>query len=455
MLMITRETIYFINLRQAFLMTPRNASRISSRTVLFTDVPDEYLNERSLRTICSSVRRIWLATDCYKLAKVVEEREDAALKLETAEIELCRKANKERLKHKTPLSHSEGHDPEMNGSCAAKWIKHSQRPTHRLRFLGKKVDSINWTRAALPGLIEAVQTAQTAHRNGEKKYIGAVFVEFETQRAAQVAFQLTAHELPLKMQARCIGVPPSQILWENLGMKAWQRMTRGIWATVFVAAMVIFWSFPVALVGLLSNIDYLTNKISWLGFINRMPEVILGAVKGLLPTVMLALLVMAVPILLRRELCQSTKFPMRGANQESGLAIMAGAVSQQEVELRTQSWFFAFQVIQVFLITTFSSGASAVTTQILQYPASAPKLLAQNLPKASNFYISYFILFGLASSSKMLFNFMGLLQCGVGGILNKTPRQQYEHYINMSHLKWGSEYPQWTLLAVIGMYIQF
>ncbi|TID26093.1 DUF221-domain-containing protein [Venturia nashicola] len=433
MLMITRETIYFINLRQAFLMTPRNASRISSRTVLFTDVPDEYLNERSLRTICSSVRRIWLATDCYKLAKVVEEREDAALRLERAEVKLSQTANKERLKHRTPLSHSEGHDPQMNGSCAAKWIKHSQRPTHRLRFLGKKVDSINWTRATLPGLIEAVKTAQIAHRNGQKKYIGAVFVEFETQRAAQFAFQLTAHELPLKMQARCIGIPPQQILWQNLGMKAWQRMTKGIWATVFVAAMIIFWSIPVALVGGLSNIDYLTNKIPWLGFINRMPEAILGAVKGLLPSAFLALLVMAVPIVLRR------------------LAAMAGAVSQQEVELRTQSWFFAFQVIQVFLVTTFSSGASAVVTQIVQYPTSAPKLLAQNLPKASNFYISYFLVFGLASSSKMLFNFMGLLRYGVGGILKRTPRQQYEHFINLSHLKWGSEYPKWTLLAVIAI----
>ncbi|QDS73513.1 hypothetical protein FKW77_009415 [Venturia effusa] len=433
MFMITRETIYFVNLRQAFLMTPRNASRISSRTVLFTDVPDEYLNERAIRTVCSSVRRIWLATDCYKLAKIVKEREDAALKLEAAEIKLSRTATKERLKHKTPLSHSEGHDPQINGSCAAKWIKHSQRPTHRLRFFGKKMDSINWTRAILPGLIEAVQSAQNAHRNGEKRYIGAVFVEFETQRAAQTAFQLTAHELPLKMQARCIGVPPSQIVWQNLGMKSWRRMTRGIWATVIVATVIIFWSFPVAFVGLLSNIDYLTNKVPWLRFIDQMPEVFLGALKGLLPTIMLALLTMAVPVLLRR------------------LAIMAGAVSQQEVELRTQSWFFAFQVIQVFLVTTFSSGASAVTTQIIQHPTSTPALLAQNLPKASNFYISYFILFGLASSSRMIFNFMGLLQYGVGGVLKKTPRQQYEHSINMSHLKWGSEYPKWTLLAVIAI----
>lgn len=34
-----------------------------------------------------------------------------------------------------------------------------------------------------------------------------------------------------------------------------------------------------------------------------------------------------------------------------------------QVELRTQGWYFAFQVVQVFLITTFSSGASKVASK--------------------------------------------------------------------------------------------
>jgi len=55
----------------------------------------------------------------------------------------------------------------------------------------------------------------------------------------------------------------------------------------------------------------------------------------------------------------------------------------------------AFQVIQVFLITTFASGAAAVVTKIIDDPGSATTLLAENLPKASNFYISYFIVQGL------------------------------------------------------------
>ena len=41
MYMITRESIYYINLRQAYLLSPFYAARISSRTVLFCSVPEE------------------------------------------------------------------------------------------------------------------------------------------------------------------------------------------------------------------------------------------------------------------------------------------------------------------------------------------------------------------------------------------------------------------------------
>lgn len=74
----------------------------------------------------------------------------------------------------------------------------------------------------------------------------------------------------------------------------------------------------------------------------------------------------------------------------------------------TQAWYFAFQLIQVFLITTFSSGAAAVATKIAREPRLAPELLAENLPKASNFYLTYFILQGTASAAQNILNWSGL-----------------------------------------------
>lgn len=130
---------------------------------------------------------------------------------------------------------------------------------------------------------------------------------------------------------------------------------------------------------------------------------------------------------------------------------MSGAVTHSEVEEQCQKWDFAFQVIQVFLITTFTSGAAAVASQIVSDPAQAVPLLSQNLPKASNFYVSYFILYGVANAARYLFNMIGLLGAVILSKFAKTPRKKYMRYIAFTEPSWGAEYPKWTKLGVIAI----
>lgn len=123
------------------------------------------------------------------------------------------------------------------------------------------------------------------------------------------------------------------------------------------------------------------------------------------------------------------------------------------VELRTQTYFFVFSLIQVFLVTTFSSGATAVIGQIAREPRLAPALLAENLPKASNFYISYFVLYGVAISAEHVFNPLGLFY---DVILPRiwpytTPREAYIKYTTLDTPGYGSECAKWTNLAVIAI----
>ena len=85
-------------------------------------------------------------------------------------------------------------------------------------------------------------------------------------------------------------------------------------------------------------------------------------------------------------------------------------------------------------------------------PGSAPTLLAQNLPTASNFYISYFVVFGIGTSAQMIFNVAAVAVFFIlGSILDSTPRKKYLRYINISGIGWGSNYPKYTTLGVIGM----
>lgn len=142
--MITRESIFYINTRQAYLMNPTYARKLASRTVLFTAVPNDYLDEVRLReTLGSHVKRVWFPTETKKLDELVEERTKAGMKLEAAETKLIMVANAARLKGGR---HDEESAAEANAH-ADNWVSAKERPSHKTKMLGlagEKVDSVAW-----------------------------------------------------------------------------------------------------------------------------------------------------------------------------------------------------------------------------------------------------------------------------------------------------------------------
>lgn len=133
------------------------------------------------------------------------------------------------------------------------------------------------------------------------------------------------------------------------------------------------------------------------------------------------------------------------------MAKLGGEVTLPAVELRTQHWYMAFQVVQVFLVTTFASGASSVVTKIIDDPSSATTLLAENLPAASNFYISYIIVQGLGIAAGNLLNIGALVMLTfVGKFLDSSPRKLFTRYMTLAGLGWGALYPQFGNLGIIG-----
>ena len=203
--LVIRESIFYINLRQAFLLSPVYGNRISSRTVLFTSVPKPYLDVAKLRKVFGdSVKNIWVTGDTTLVDELVEERDKVAYKLEAAEVKLIKLANGERLKAAKKGANVEqppvGNGDAESGSLAARWIPTKKRPTHKLGkfgLIGQKVDTINWCRSRLETLIPEVEAAQAAYRAGETEKIGGVFIEFVHQSDAQAAFQTLSHHQAL------------------------------------------------------------------------------------------------------------------------------------------------------------------------------------------------------------------------------------------------------------------
>lgn len=134
------------------------------------------------------------------------------------------------------------------------------------------------------------------------------------------------------------------------------------------------------------------------------------------------------------------------------MARLGGAPSVTAVELKTQNYFFAFQLIHGFLITTLASGGISSITSIAQNPSSATSLLASHLPQGSNFFYGYVALQGLAFAPGALAQVTGLVLGKIlGKLLDTTPRKKYARYSALGDYAWGTVYPVITLLAIISI----
>ncbi|CAM1504888.1 Fc.00g024790.m01.CDS01 [Cosmosporella sp. VM-42] len=545
---IARECIYYINIRQAYLSSPHYAKRLSSRTVLLTSVPPQYLDEARLRKLYGdSVKRIWIPRTAKVLVKLVKEREETAMRLEKAEIELIKKANiarNKQLKSRPPGSapssteacRTESHDsvntrsnntrsytrssqsdehqlhgirrvntgstrteehevhgirrvnveeaenqeleqeeefkmdakqtdttqvtqspeispnfvekaedpeythpygldpdlPDVRGSVAAQWIPVQARPHHRpIGNFMRRVDTIRWTRTRLKQLNQQIFKMRRQLRRGDGSALPAAFIEFDTQEAAQAAHQVVSHHRPLQMSPRILGIRPDEVVWSALRMKWWERIIRRFMIMGLITVAIIFWSIPSAFIGVLSNIEFLSTKIFFLKWIGLLPKAIKGFLQGFVPAMALSLWMALVPAMLR--FC----------------ARQAGVPSLVLVELFTQNAYFAFQVVQVFLITTLTSAASAAFMDILKDPISAKDLLAQNLPKASNFYLSYILIQCLANGATGLLHLFDLLRHTLLGRVAQVPRARFTMWFNLRPPRWGGVYPVFTNMAVI------
>jgi calcium permeable stress-gated cation channel len=129
---------------------------------------------------------------------------------------------------------------------------------------------------------------------------------------------------------------------------------------------------------------------------------------------------------------------------------VAGVPSVTRVELFTQSAYFAFQVVQVFLITTLTAAAADAFFDIVKDPLSAQTLLAKNLPSASNFYLSYILIQCLAGGGLQLIQLFDLLRHIILPRLSEIPRTHHRVWYRLRQPRWGKEFPVFANMGVIG-----
>ncbi|KAK6457331.1 uncharacterized protein RJT20DRAFT_93881 [Scheffersomyces xylosifermentans] len=427
--LIYRELVYYTTFRHVVQTTPLYDSLLSSRVLLLTELPENLLDEDNLRSYFPPATSVWYARDYSKLQDDVKERTKLAGKYEGALNKVVTKAVKIRskaIKKNKPVPEPED---DLN-----KYLKDGKkRPTHRLKFLiGKKVDTLNYGVERIGELNVSIKKQQEEHETN--KQVPAVIIEFPNQLELQKAYQAIPYNKELKGVRRYNGLSPEDIIWENLSLTRTKRWIKKFIASTILTLMIIFWCIPVAVVGAISNINFLTDKVHFLKFINNMPPVLMGIITSLLPVVALAVLMSLVPPFIKK------------------MGKIAGCITVQEVESYCQSWYYAFQVVNSFLVVTLTSAAAGSVTAIIADPTSALSLLASKLPKASNFYISFFCLQGLSVPSGLLLQLVTLILAQfLGKLLDGTPRAKWTRWNTLGQPFWSTTYPAYQLLAVIAL----
>ncbi|KZO95372.1 DUF221-domain-containing protein [Calocera viscosa TUFC12733] len=477
---VRNEMREFILLRQKHLVSPSHSSTAQANTVLLTGVPKKFLDEKVLAGLFhhlpGGARKIWLNRDLKDLPDMYNRRVKACKKLESAEnallekaLKLKRKADKAALKGKKHVREDSGGtlsseskqpinaggkdsaDPEKELSLADRYVPRNMRPTHRLPpfaflpfgipFLGKKVDTIAWAREEILFTNVALREGRAAlerdivtEGTGEHETyppLNSAFVLFNQQIAAHLASQALTHNEPYRMSVKHIEVAPEDVIWANLGLNPYEMKIRAAISLGLSIGLIIVWSFPVAFVGAISNVNHLCSY-SWLSWICRLPSVVVGVISGILPPLGLAILMMMLPIVLRL------------------LARFEGIPRYSGLELSLMTRYFLFLVVHGFLIVTLSSGLIAALPQLVQNPEQIPQILGTYLPAASTFFLTYITLQGLAGGGGGLLQVTSLVIYYLKlFILGSTPRSIWNIKYIMRDVAWGTLFPSMTLIAVI------
>lgn len=136
------------------------------------------------------------------------------------------------------------------------------------------------------------------------------------------------------------------------------------------------------------------------------------------------------------------------------LVNLQGLHSRQAAEKSVQIYYFIFLFVHVFLVVSLSASITTVISNLVDEGGSMPVVLAQNLPRASNYFFSYFILQTSSTITSTLLQGEEVLNMLLSYILDKSARQKWMRNESLHLKKWGTFVPVYTNLACIGMCLQ-
>lgn len=390
--------------------------------------------KRHFQNIAGGIHTIMFNRNLSRLRSKLRKRDIMVSKLETAETTLIKRAN-----HQKKIGRGLGKKGDNNES-APLWMGYlhqTDRPVLRLPvfrwlppvpLIGPRVDAIHHYSAIIARLNHEIEFEQQHPQRFPQA--NSAFVCFNEP----ISKQLTALVLKAKVPPSWTlkrGNSPSDIIWHNVPTSWWQQFIRTATVFLLVATLTIGFAFPIIIIGSLSQISYLANVAPWLQWIGTLPQWLVATIQGVLPPVLLAVVTLLVPVAMRL------------------LPTVEGLHSRQATENHVQVYYFLF--VQVFLNVSLSAGITTILGELSYTVDAIPAVLAQNLPKASNYFFSYILMYTFTTINSTLIQVGSFVQLSVlSPTLDKTARQKWMREQSLGLQKWGTFVPVVTNIACIG-----
>lgn len=197
-----------------------------------------------------------------------------------------------------------------------------------------------------------------------------------------------------------------------------------------IMTLILIWTAPVGASGALSRLSEICSLLRhdlslpiWLG----------GFLQGVAPQVITSILMSSFPYFLRL------------------LTARKRLVTMEESQNSTQLFYFWFLFSQMVVTTSISSGLVPAIVQVGKTGiVTLPRILAQDLPQAGIYFLSYIMIEAIGEARSSLFRIPTIIKLYFDRG-DKTPREQVDALYGIhSTIIWGETYPLYATLANIG-----
>ncbi|KAJ2654712.1 phosphate metabolism protein 7 [Coemansia sp. RSA 1200] len=425
---IVGELRIYARIRLWWLTHPDNVRNPGSSTILVSHVPKTLVaNKQRLDEIFGcfpgGVRQILISRAASsELTSTIKRRDSAVKRLEKALTAYAVRCTR-----------------EYRRESAAEYVE-PPRPTIRRRYLGvvpgSKVDAIEYYTSEITQCNKFIAEANEKHCRSEP----AALVTFHEPVAAHMAAQAVLDYKPFSMSQVSVGVnSPDDIIWSNLKMSAWSKRLRGYLSFGITMGITVVWTLVTALLSALVQVKNLAQlkPFAWLLENNKSSAWAIGMFSGFVPSMVLALLMTALPHILRL------------------LLRLEGTARKSMVELRLLHRLYFFQVWNVYLVTIFSSSVLVIAAHSINQPEKIIELVQTQVPQSATNILTYVVLLAFIGAAKEILQGTRLAVRYVAPMIAAKTARAMRRAEQPGAFDWGSQIPTHSLVFLMGLSYSF